>query len=332
MELQTLKPEQSNGQQPKAPTTDVYQSENPSPFIEANTLDMPLEVIKSEHIIPVFAKDNVPAISQVEFIEAAKEVSLLHLGNHKPNLSIRVSHPIKGRAFEARLKKAEELLESEKTIYFERMAFVLEFPGIKEVVNGNEVTLCVAGIKSHNLDNLYNHGGAKQSFKIAIGFQVRVCTNLCLWTDGTKLDIKARNLDELVLAIEELFETQSLKAQLRQMGQLADYELTELQFATILGKARMHSFLPPKERKELLELLISDSQISTVIKQYYTSNSFSRNPNGSINMWKLYNLFTDAVKSSYIDTFLDRNVSAYNFSSGICRALEGKGDYQWFLG
>lgn len=332
MELQILNAEHSNGQQFTNPRRNLQSLDKPSPFIEANTIAMHIDSIKREHVIPVFAKDNVPAISQVEFIEATKEIAIKHLGNQKSNLSIRVSHPIKGRAFEARLKKAEDLADSEKTIYFERMAFVLEFPGIREIVNGNELILCVAGVKSYNLDNLYNHGGARQSFKVALGFQVKVCTNLCLWSDGTILDIKARSLDELHQCLEDLFNKQALKRQLGLLALLADYELKESQFASLLGRARMYSFLPIAQRKEVAELYISDSQISTVVKQYYSSKSFSKNPDGSINMWKLYNLFTDAVKSSYIDTFLDRNVNAYTFSNGICKALEGKGDYQWFLG
>ncbi|WP_343671721.1 DUF3871 family protein [Chitinophaga sp.] len=34
-------------------------------------------------------------------------------------------------------------------------------------------------------------------------------------------------------------------------------------------------------------------------------DSFCREVDGSINLWTLYNLFTGANKSSYIDTFLE---------------------------
>src|SRR5690606_10765697 len=40
------------------------------------------------------------------------------------------------------------------------------------------------GVKSYTRDNLYNRKGADQHFKFFIGFQNKVCTNLCIWTDG----------------------------------------------------------------------------------------------------------------------------------------------------
>ena len=40
------------------------------PFIEANTIKSTLEEMKTEHIIPVFVKDNEALISHVNFIES----------------------------------------------------------------------------------------------------------------------------------------------------------------------------------------------------------------------------------------------------------------------
>ncbi|WP_344830070.1 DUF3871 family protein [Chryseobacterium ginsenosidimutans] len=49
------------------------------------------------------------------------------------------------------------------------------------------------------------------------------------------------------------------------------------------------------------------------------------------NLWNIYNLFTKANKSSYIDTFLDRNLDAFDFTQGIQKALNGDSKYHWFL-
>ena len=38
--------------------------------------------------------------------------------------------------------------------------------------------------------------------------------------------------------------------------------------------------------------------------------NFSRGDNPEIDLWRVYNLFTGANKSSYIDTFLDRSLNA----------------------
>ncbi|MEZ5003944.1 MAG: DUF3871 family protein [Chitinophagales bacterium] len=300
-------------------------------FIAANTTPITLLEIKNKHTIPVYVKDNTPCISQVEYIETTMNAAKATLNKPIANLAIRVSHPIKGRTFEARSKKAADLLDHEKTIYNERMAFVFELPYFKENINGQELTLTVAGIKAYNNDNLYSYGGSLQKFKIGIGYKVKVCTNLCIFTDGASLEIKARNVEELQSAIIELFESASFLKLIPALQKFGEYELTELQFATLLGKTRLYNHLPAESKREIPPLLISDSQISTVAKEYYNNGTFMRNSNGSINLWSLYNLFTDSIKSSYIDTFLDRNLNAFEFTSGIVDALEGKEHYSWFL-
>ncbi len=59
----------------------------------------------------------------------------------------------------------------------------------------------------------------------------------------------------------------------------------------------MYNHLPDKA--EIPELMITDSQISSVVKGYYSDPDFSCR-NGEIGLWNLYNLITDANKSSYI--------------------------------
>ena len=165
-------------------------------FIEANTQPVSLKEIQDKHIIPVFVKDNQPTISQAEFIQTTKEVVEGLSGKNTANLAVRVSHPIKGRTFDARHKKASELLEHEKTIYYERMAFAFEIPEYTEIINGQELTMSVVGVKVYNNDNLYGYGGSLQRFKVGIGYNVKICTNLCLFTDGTALSLKVHNLPQ----------------------------------------------------------------------------------------------------------------------------------------
>ncbi len=73
-------------------------SSSEQPFIEANTIEMPIHEMKDQHIIPVWSASNEPLISHSEFIEAIWEKTHQIFGGEtilKPN--IRVSHPIKGR-------------------------------------------------------------------------------------------------------------------------------------------------------------------------------------------------------------------------------------------
>jgi hypothetical protein len=61
-----------------------------------------------------------------------------------------------------------------------------------------------------------------------------------------------------------------------------------------------------------------------VVRDYYRNNSFCKDVSGNINLWKLYNLFTSATKTSYIDSDLERTVNASDFVEDLKIALEGK--------
>ncbi len=93
------------------------------------------------------------------------------------------------------------------------------------------------------------------------------------------------------------------------MQELTKHSLTEHQFAQVIGKSKLYHYLPKKEKSSLPTLLLNDGHMNTIAKDYYQDDSFCRNTQGVINLWKLYNLFISANKSSYIDTFLDRNAN-----------------------
>jgi Domain of unknown function, B. Theta Gene description (DUF3871) len=73
-----------------------------------------------------------------------------------------------------------------------------------------------------------------------------------------------------------------------------------------------------------------DSQISSVVKDYYADISFCRSGSGDIDLWKLYNLFTSANKSSYIDTFVDRAAGSTTFVKTIVESLQQNSQF-WYL-
>jgi len=300
-------------------------------FIEANTVECSLEEINERHIIPVFIKDNEPVISHADFIQNTFEaVQEIFNGEHILKPSIRLSHPIKGRAPEARNKPAIELLEHEKTLYYERMAFVIEIPSIQGDIDGNRVSLTVGGVKALNLDNLYNKKGTDEHFKVFIGFKNTVCTNLCVWSDGYMDDLKVRSIGQLKGAIKVLFNNYNSSYHLFCLRELSNYSLTEQQFALLIGRCRMYQHLPRVMQNNIHPLQLGDNQIGNVVKDYYKDDSFCRMDDGSINLWKLYNLFTGACKSTYIDNFLDRSVNAFHFTDRLRNALRDNVD-NWFL-
>jgi hypothetical protein len=306
-------------------------SSTEKPFIEANTDGFTPDEIRDRHIIPVFVKDNETVISHSEFIDTTMEiVSEVYEGETILKPTVRLSHPIKGRIPEAKHKSAIELLERERTLYYERMAFIIEVPTVFGYVDGNPLSLTVGGVKAYNLDNLYNKKGVDEHFKVFIGFQNKVCTNLCVWSDGYIGDLKVNNSGQLKGAIRTLIEGYNQNLQLFVLSKLAEYSITEKQFAHLIGRCRMYAHLPGEMKNAVNPLLLGDTQINTVVKDYYQDNSLCRGDDGNINLWKLYNLFTGANKSSYIDTFLDRSVNAYRFIEQLRFALENK-TTSWYL-
>lgn len=301
------------------------------PFVEANTFGCSLTEIKEHHIIPVFTKDNEPVISHAEFIEATMSVvNEVYLGESIVSPYIRLSHPVKGRVPEAKYKSANELLEHEKTLYFERMAFVIDIPSIHTDIDGNRLNLTVGGVKAYNLDNLHTKRGADQHFKVFIGFKNLVCTNLCISTDGLLSQLKVKNVEQLKSAIHAMLINYNAVLFSEQLKELQDYQLSEMQFAQLIGRCRMYKYLSESSKMHIPLLQFGDNQINMVCKDYYSDNSFCSNPDGSINLWKLYNLFTGANKSTYIDNILDRGANAFQLVKELQFALQTK-SVCWFL-
>ena len=300
------------------------------PFIEANTREVDMQHLKEDCIIPVFSKDNEVTISHQSFIASVYDAAEQVFGRGSvADPSIRVSHVVKGRIPEAMHKPVKDLLDSDKTIYYERMMFAMEIPSIATDIAGNRLNLTVGGVRAYNHENLYSRKTAEK-FKLFIGFKNLVCCNMCVSTDGYKACLKAMDTAMLSGSSEELFRSYSIERHIDRMLALQDYSLNESQFAQFIGRCRLYQFLPVEEKKAIPALELTDTQITAVAKSYYDDKNFRRGEQ-EISMWKVFNLFTGANKSSYIDNFLDRSVNAGDLADGLCAALRGDSQYAWFL-
>lgn len=76
------------------------------------------------------------------------------------------------------------------------MVFIIQILGIKDTINGNELSLTIGDVRSYNLENLYNKK-TFEKFKFFIGFQNKVYYNLCVWSDGFLDDVKLSSYPEL---------------------------------------------------------------------------------------------------------------------------------------
>ena len=139
-----------------------------------------------------------------------------------------------------------------------------------------------------------------------------------------------KSLSDLAFEVYQLLAEFKTDRQLNQLHQLGDYSLSEKQFAQLLGRSKMYQYLPLKQKKEITPVPINESQISTIAREYYQDHAFKRQADGSIDLWRLYNLFTGANKTSYIDTFLDRGVGCLDFVQSIANQLESGGN-SWYI-
>ena len=303
--------------------------ENPH-FLEANTLEVTMQHLKEDCITPVFAKDNELTIPHPAFIDTVYDAAnTFFSGESIDKPDIRVSHVIKGRIPEAIHKPANQLLESDKTIYYERAAFSIDIPTIYETVEGNKLNLSIVGVRAYNQMNLYSKK-VPELFRLAIGFKNQVCCNMCIFTDGYKDDLRVSNTSELYRSALELFNNYNPAKHLHLMQKLGNTSMSEHQFCQILGKMRLYQCLPNGYQKRLPRMLLTDTQINSVAKAYINDENFGSFGN-DLNMWKFYNLLTGANKSSYIDSFLDRSLNATEMAVGINAALHGDTKYKWFI-
>lgn len=251
------------------PVEIVRTDSNNRSFIEANTVEGDLRIIREHHTIPAFSKDNERLISHADFIEATYDVAQdFFAGEKLLQPAIRLSHEVNRRVPSAKDKAANQLEEWEKTIYYQRMMFCIELPGISDIIDGNQLSLTIGGVKSYTLDNLYSKKGADEHFKLFLGFKNRVCTNLSVWSDGLVNDLKVTNLVQLKACIRSLLEEYNQNLHLYHLKKFAEHSITENQFAHLVGRCRMYSHLPHELKAEIPPILFGDQQMSTAVKDY----------------------------------------------------------------
>ena len=250
-------------------------------------------------------------------------------------IETRVSHPINGRVPTALMKKTTELTDEEKTIYYQRLAWIAKVSSCTRNIDGQEIHLTIGGVRAYSEDKLYNRPSALK-FKIFVGWQVRVCSNLMLQTDGFSGTIDCMTSADINQKALELFSRFNPEKDnhLNALAQLQDTRLTEDQFCHIIGRMRLLQALPVAQQREIPQFLLGDQVINEATRQYVVNPNFGRKSgNDGISTFDLMQLLNEAVKSSYIDKWLERNANCTEFATGIRKALryEDTEGYDWFL-
>ena len=211
-------------------------------FIESNTSGITLEELETNCIVPSFG-DNQLTISHQTFIHRIEEAaSMFFAGETFGNTEIRVSHKILGRHPSALTKRKEELKPEDETIYYQRMAFCFHIRTICREINGEEVHLCIGGVRSLNEENLYGKK-SPEKFKIFIGWRVRVCSNLMLTCDGLTGRLEVMGDTDIYIAALKLFQTFNPEQNLRLLETLGRTMISQEQFCQIIGRLRLYQVL-----------------------------------------------------------------------------------------
>ena len=300
-------------------------------FLEANTEAITIEELASKCVVPTWANME-STIAHQDFIncvhEAAKD---FYHGESVTAPDVRVSHIVRSRVPSAAGKKASELLECEKTQFYQRLAFAFTIPTIWETVRGEKLELCVGGVRNYSDLNLYRASKGLEKFSVFVGWRVVICSNQVLTGEGVKFNMEVSNINELYRNVLELFHSFNPAKDIHLLQALSNTYLTETQFAQVVGRMRMFQALPSAQQKRMPQLLITDSQINNVCRDFYRSEHFGMKEN-EISLFDFHNLLTESNKSSYVDTYLHRAVNATEVSVGLNNVLRGFDDkYAWFL-
>ena len=306
--------------------------ENHSHFIESNTQPITLEELSEKSIVPTFA-DGTLTTSHQSFIESVLEAGQTVFGELTP-VDIRVSHPINGRVPSALHKKASELTDEDKTLYYQRMGFVSHVVGLTRNINGQTIHLCIGGVRAYNEDKLFGRPSPAR-YRIFCSWTVKVCTNLMVQAGYignlecmTTSDIKEKAL-ELFNGFDPVKEDN-----LRALEALGNTSITEEQFCHVIGRLRLYQALPNTTKTELglPNVILGDQAVNAAVRGYVDNPNFKKEDGIDMNLFNMLQLFNEAVKQTYLDRWLEKNQNCTDLIMGLAREMNGESqEYAWFL-
>ena len=303
-----------------------------SHFIESNTQPITLEELSEKSIVPTFA-DGTLTTSHQSFIESVIEAGRTVFGELTP-VDIRVSHPINGRVPSALHKKASELTDDDKTLYFQRMAFVCHVEGLTRFINGQTVHLCIGGVRAYNEDKLFGRPSPAK-YRIFCSWTVKVCTNLMVQAGyiGNLECMTTSDIKEKALELFNGFNPEK-EDNLRALEALGSTSITEEQFCKVIGRLRLYQALPNTTKTELglPNILLGDQAVNAAVRGYVENPNFKKEDGIDLTLWQMLQLFNEAVKQTYIDRWLEKNQNCTDLIMGLERAMNGESqEYTWFL-
>lgn len=315
-----------------APEAEAQETEHPN-FIESNTEAISIDELVSRCIVPTFS-DNTLTIAHQNAIAAVYKAAEEVFGELTPP-ECRVSHAINGRVASALHKPAKDLTDDEKTVFYQRIAFIAHVKSLTRIVAGQTVELTIGMCRAYNEDKLYSRP-SPEKFRLFVGWKVRVCSNLCLTCSGNSGLVECMTEADIYQKAYQLFSKFDPQKEetLELLENLNNTRISESQFCYIIGRMRLYQALPNEVQKTLPVLEIGDQAVNSAVRGFVSNPNFGlKEGETSITTWEMLQLFNEAIKQTYIDRWLDRNQNCTDFLLGIQKALQGEDTegYSWFL-
>jgi hypothetical protein len=314
------------------PEEEITGDEHPN-FIESNTLAISIEELATRCIVPTFS-DNSLTIAHQNAIAAVYKAAEDVFGELTPP-ECRVSHAINGRVASAIHKPAKELTDEEKTIFYQRLAFVAHVKSLTRIVAGQPVELTIGLCRAYNEDKLYSKK-SPEKMKIFVGWKVRVCSNLCLTCNGNSGIVEVLTEADVYQKAYQLFRRFDPEKEdtLKLIENLNNTRISESLFCYIIGRLRLYQALPTEQQKSLPSIEIGDQAVNAAVRGFVSNPNFGiKEGESSISMFEMLQLLNEAIKQTYIDKWVDRNQNCTDFALGIQKAIQGNDTegYNWFL-
>ena len=316
-----------------APEPEEEISEEHPNFIESNTQAITLEELATRCIVPTFS-DNSLTIAHQNAIAAVYKAAEDVFGELTPP-ECRVSHAINGRVASAIHKPTKDLTDEEKTLFYQRLAFVAHVKSMTRVVAGTEVHLCIGLCRCYNQDKLYSRK-SPEKITIFAGWIVRVCSNCCLTCNGNSGTVEVLTEADIYQKAYQLFRRFDPEKEdtLKLIENLHNTRISESLFCYIIGRLRLYQALPTEQQKNLPVIEIGDQAVNAAVRGFVSNPNFGmKEGESSISLFEMLQLFNEAIKQTYIDKWVDRNQNCTDFALGIQKAILGNDTegYNWFL-
>ncbi len=302
-------------------------------FIEANSMGITIDALRT-NLVPTFADSSLTIAHQNAIASVYRAAESVFGELTVPE--VRVSHAINGRIASALHKPAKDLLDEEKTIFYQRLAFVAHVKSLTRIVAGQKIELTIGMCRAYNEDKLYSRK-SPEKFKIFVGWKVRVCSNLCLTCNGNSGTVECLTEADVYQKAYQLFRRFDPEKEdtLKLIENLNNTRISESLFCYIIGRLRLYQALPTEQQKNLPTIEIGDQAVNAAVRGFVSNPNFGlKAGESSISMFDMLQLFNHAIKqTSYIDRFVDRNQNCTDFALGIQKAIQGNDTegYNWFL-